>query len=203
MKNAEAYNLRSRTIYSSKSRPFQTKKRSGRRRKDSGYELLCMPKRQPVKYPGGLGPPPIELTPEQLEAKKAMNRRIAELGLEYYNTNNALHGGDGAATFELVETREYTTFTLRMTSILMAHANFTAKPVHSNGPIMLFFTELSCTDKPKKPFVATNTTVHRCHLLGRDCEVNTGSNGCLACDRPSLHHPLDKDFDVGYRIHYL
>ncbi|CAH9115886.1 unnamed protein product [Cuscuta epithymum] len=181
MKPAAVYSLRSRTIYGSKSRP----------------------KRQPVKHPGGLGPPPLELTPKQLEAIKAMSRRIAELGLEYYNTNSALYGGDGA-TYELVETRECTSFMNRTTLILKAHSNFTAKPVHSNGPIMLFFTELSCADLSKKPFVATNTTVQSCYMLGRDGEVNTGSNGCISCDRPSLHHPLNNDFDVGdHRIHYL
>ncbi|CAH9082083.1 unnamed protein product [Cuscuta epithymum] len=199
MKTAVAYSLRSRTIYQSKSRPSQTKRPgvSGLTRKDAG------PKRQPVKHPGGLGPPPLVPTQKQLEAIKAMTRRIAELGLEYYNTNNALYAGDGA-TYELVETRECTSFMNRTTLILKAHSNFTAKPVHSNGPIMLFFTELSCADLSKKPFVATNTTVHSCYMLGRDGEVNTGSNGCISCDRPSLHHPLNNDFDVGdHRIHYL
>ncbi|CAH9115888.1 unnamed protein product [Cuscuta epithymum] len=198
MKNAEVYRLRSRTIYGSESRPSKTKRRgrSGQRMKDAG------PKRQPVKHHGGLGPPPLQWTKKQLETMDATCQRIAEIGLEYYNTNKAPYAGDGA-TYELVETRDCTSFIKRMTSIVKAHSNFTAKPVHSNGPTMLFFTELSCPVSSKKPFVATNTTVHSCCLLGCDGEVNTGSNGCLSCDRSSLHHPLDEDFDVGHRIHRL
>ncbi|CAH9082095.1 unnamed protein product [Cuscuta epithymum] len=134
---------------------------------------------------------------------KAMNRRFAELGLEHFNNSNLVYVGDCVPSYELVETRECTSFMRRMTSILMVHANFTAKAVNSNGPIMLFFTELSCSCPSKKPFVASNIAVHSCHLLGRDGEVNTSSNGCLACHhRPSLHHSHDKDFHVGRLIQY-
>ncbi|CAH9103575.1 unnamed protein product, partial [Cuscuta europaea] len=127
------------------------------------------PKRRPIKHPGGLGPPPYQWTKKQLETIDATCQRIAEIGLEHYNTNKAPYTGDGA-TYELVETRDSTSFIQRMTSIVKAHSNFTAKPVHSNGPTMLFFTELSSPVSSKKPFVATNTTVHSCCLLGCDGE---------------------------------
>ncbi|CAH9146486.1 unnamed protein product [Cuscuta epithymum] len=193
---SEAYNLRSRTIYKAQIRASKTKSCS----RSVRAKEPARPRRKPVKYDGGYGPPLTQWSAKDLEIMDRRDRRLAELALDYYH--NSCKDG---VTYEVVEVKKSTQFKLPDTrEYLKAHTNFTAKPKNSNGPTMLFFVEISFPNKICKPLEASTTTVYGCYMLGTVGEVDTGLNGCLACRGSGLHHPHDDgDFDIGYEAYRI